>query len=246
MAYKITEECIACGNCQAECPNGAITDGEVTSVIDPEKCTECVGINGKQKCVVVCPTEALEPDPAHKETKEQLLAKWNKLHQSSDAATVKSQTLQNENPLSSNLKQPEIKSLQSRSSDGTALGDMIAMGKYRPQAGTEKIGYFDPGTAPFRVNPGNKVGIMHGSMANVLIQTIKSAGIEQVRKVYGTAFDKTGDIAVDLAVKLGLSSVEGTAEFFNQLAKFYSWPRIFKVNFFPFVANFHFSENFFE
>ena len=39
MAYHITDECIACGACQPECPVEAISEG--TSVIDPELCTEC-------------------------------------------------------------------------------------------------------------------------------------------------------------------------------------------------------------
>lgn len=80
MAYKITEECIACGACQAECPNEAISDGETTSVIDPNKCTECVGSFSSSQCSSVCPVDAPQKDPAHVETKEQLLAKWKKLH----------------------------------------------------------------------------------------------------------------------------------------------------------------------
>ncbi|HUT96727.1 MAG TPA: 4Fe-4S binding protein, partial [Dehalococcoidales bacterium] len=28
MAYKITEECISCGACEPECPNGAISEGD--------------------------------------------------------------------------------------------------------------------------------------------------------------------------------------------------------------------------
>ncbi len=80
MAYKITEECIACGACQAECPNEAISDGETTSVIDPNKCTECIGAFSSSQCSSVCPVDAPQKDPAHVETKEQLLAKWKKLH----------------------------------------------------------------------------------------------------------------------------------------------------------------------
>jgi len=80
MAYKITEDCISCGACESECPNSAISEGESTFVIDPNKCTECVGSNPSPKCAEVCPVGAPQPDPAHKETKEQLLAKWKKLH----------------------------------------------------------------------------------------------------------------------------------------------------------------------
>jgi ferredoxin len=80
MAYKITEECISCGACEPECPNKAISEGQTTYVIDPAKCTECVGSFDSSRCAAVCPVDACVPDPAHKETKEQLLAKWKKLH----------------------------------------------------------------------------------------------------------------------------------------------------------------------
>ncbi|HJX03845.1 MAG TPA: 4Fe-4S binding protein, partial [Dehalococcoidia bacterium] len=43
MAYKITDDCISCGACESECPNSAISEGDSTYVIDPTKCTECVG-----------------------------------------------------------------------------------------------------------------------------------------------------------------------------------------------------------
>jgi len=41
MAYKITEDCVNCGGCLDECPEGAITEGDEKSSIDPEKCTDC-------------------------------------------------------------------------------------------------------------------------------------------------------------------------------------------------------------
>ena len=80
MAYKITDECISCGACQTECPNKAISEGRSAFVIDPGKCTECVGTGKEAQCAGICPVQAPVPDPAHKETKEQLLAKWRKLH----------------------------------------------------------------------------------------------------------------------------------------------------------------------
>ena len=43
MALKITDECINCDVCEPECPNDAISQGEEIYVIDPHKCTECVG-----------------------------------------------------------------------------------------------------------------------------------------------------------------------------------------------------------
>ena len=45
MAYKITDECIY--------------------VIDPEKCTECVGFHESSKCAEICPVDSCVPDPDH-------------------------------------------------------------------------------------------------------------------------------------------------------------------------------------
>ena len=80
MAYKITQDCISCGACEPECPNQAIKEGETIYVINPDRCTECVGSFESSRCAAVCPVDACVPDPAHKEAKEQLLAKWKTLH----------------------------------------------------------------------------------------------------------------------------------------------------------------------
>jgi len=80
MAYKITDECISCGACEVDCKNDAIKEGETIYVIDAEKCTECVGWFETARCVETCPVDACIPDPDHKETREQLLAKWQKLN----------------------------------------------------------------------------------------------------------------------------------------------------------------------
>ena len=80
MAYKITDDCISCGACESECPNNAISEGETTYVIDPDKCTECVGAFDSSQCADVCPVDAPQLDPDHKETNEQLEAKYKKLH----------------------------------------------------------------------------------------------------------------------------------------------------------------------
>lgn len=80
MAYKITDDCISCGACEAECKNEAISEGETSYVIDPDKCTACVGYFESSKCAEVCPVDACVPDPEHEESKEQLLEKWHRLH----------------------------------------------------------------------------------------------------------------------------------------------------------------------
>jgi len=53
MAYVITDECIACGACEDECPVEAISEGEDIYVINPELCTECGA------CADLCPVEAI-------------------------------------------------------------------------------------------------------------------------------------------------------------------------------------------
>ncbi len=80
MAYKISDECISCGACEPECPNQAISEGDTIYIIVPEKCTECVGSFASSRCSEICPVDAPKPDSAHKETREQLLDKWKKLH----------------------------------------------------------------------------------------------------------------------------------------------------------------------
>ncbi|MBN1367395.1 MAG: YfhL family 4Fe-4S dicluster ferredoxin [Dehalococcoidales bacterium] len=80
MALKITDGCISCGACEAECKNHAISEGENSYIIDPNKCTECIGYYDSPKCAEVCPVEAPKPDPDHTETRDQLLDKWRRLH----------------------------------------------------------------------------------------------------------------------------------------------------------------------
>lgn len=58
MAMMITEDCIACGACETECPEGAISSGDDIYVIDSDICTECEGLGGSQ-CVEVCPVDCI-------------------------------------------------------------------------------------------------------------------------------------------------------------------------------------------
>ncbi|MBO7523827.1 MAG: 4Fe-4S binding protein [Bacteroidales bacterium] len=54
MAYKISDDCVACGTCIDECPVGAISEGDIY-VIDADKCADC------GTCADVCPSEAIHP-----------------------------------------------------------------------------------------------------------------------------------------------------------------------------------------
>lgn len=84
MATMITEECINCGACEPECPNGAISQGEDIFVIDPNLCTECVGFYEEEACASVCPVDCCVPDPNNVETEEQLIAKARQIHPDKD------------------------------------------------------------------------------------------------------------------------------------------------------------------
>lgn len=58
MAFRIiAEQCTACGACEFECPNTAISMGNGAYVIDPQKCTECEGVFETQQCAAVCPVD---------------------------------------------------------------------------------------------------------------------------------------------------------------------------------------------
>lgn len=66
MAYLIESSCTGCSACEPECPNKAI--GETKDgffVIDPNKCTECIGFFDEPQCVSTCPIDGtcvINPD----------------------------------------------------------------------------------------------------------------------------------------------------------------------------------------
>lgn len=52
MAYVISDECISCGACEADCPVDAITEGQGKYEINPDVCISC------GTCAAVCPVGA--------------------------------------------------------------------------------------------------------------------------------------------------------------------------------------------
>jgi ferredoxin len=79
MALLITDECINCDVCEPECPNGAISQGAEIYVIDPHRCTECVGHFDEPQCRKVCPVDCIPVNPEFVETKDELFAKYLRL-----------------------------------------------------------------------------------------------------------------------------------------------------------------------
>jgi ferredoxin len=79
MALMITDECINCDVCEPECPNGAISLGEEHYLIDPERCTECVGHFATPQCREVCPVDCIPFNPERVEDPDALMAKYRRL-----------------------------------------------------------------------------------------------------------------------------------------------------------------------
>lgn len=52
MAYVISDDCISCGACEAECPVEAIAEGDGKYCIDADKCIDC------GTCADTCPVGA--------------------------------------------------------------------------------------------------------------------------------------------------------------------------------------------
>lgn len=84
MSLMINDECIACDACREECPNTAIEEGDPIYVIDPDRCTECVGYYDEPTCIGVCPVDAIIIDPDNTESIEELKYKFAKLSKNNE------------------------------------------------------------------------------------------------------------------------------------------------------------------
>lgn len=79
MANIITEDCVNCGACEPMCPSNGISRGADVYLIDPERCSECVGFYHTQQCARVCPVDASVLDPSRVESEEILFERARKL-----------------------------------------------------------------------------------------------------------------------------------------------------------------------
>ena len=59
MASTISDACISCGACAADCPVEAITEGSSQYEIDGDKCIDC------GTCAEVCPVDAPAAEELH-------------------------------------------------------------------------------------------------------------------------------------------------------------------------------------
>jgi ferredoxin len=80
MALMINDLCTACDACEPVCPNKAITAAQPLYIIDPLKCTECVGAEDEPQCRLVCPAECIVENPDFVESQSELLEKYQQLH----------------------------------------------------------------------------------------------------------------------------------------------------------------------
>ncbi len=85
MATMINELCTACGACEPVCPGDGIRRENGGFVIDPARCTECVGHYSRRECMAVCPIDqCCVPDPTRVETEAILFERALRLSSEDD------------------------------------------------------------------------------------------------------------------------------------------------------------------
>ena len=56
MAYVISDECVSCGACAAQCPAEAFSEGDAHFEINPDACLDCGA------CADTCPMSAISAE----------------------------------------------------------------------------------------------------------------------------------------------------------------------------------------
>ena len=56
MEHVISDECVSCGSCEAECRVGAISEGDGKYENDADACVDCGA------CEAACPTGAISAE----------------------------------------------------------------------------------------------------------------------------------------------------------------------------------------
>lgn len=66
LSLYITESCISCSACLADCPTDAISVAEGEFAIDADRCVGCWGFLASQPCLTSCPVpEAIDVGQAN-------------------------------------------------------------------------------------------------------------------------------------------------------------------------------------
>ena len=83
MAYQISDDCISCGACAAECPVSAISEGDGKFVIDADVCIECGA------CEATCPRKNIQIGQEVEELKEEAAVSKTPVKREKSAAVSK-------------------------------------------------------------------------------------------------------------------------------------------------------------
>ena len=79
MALLINNDCISCDACIDECPTDAIQENYPVYIIEPERCTECIGVYGEPQCISVCPVDCITTDSNNIESAAELNLKYDRI-----------------------------------------------------------------------------------------------------------------------------------------------------------------------
>jgi len=101
MALEIIESCVNCYACEPLCPNEAIYKASPHFLINPDKCTECLGDFDDAQCASICPIEgaildelgtALNPPGSLTGISTEMLAKYQAAVEATYQAAVEAKT----------------------------------------------------------------------------------------------------------------------------------------------------------